>query len=172
VAIENNLKELDRWYNEILGESERPKFLSKLATLELCGWLENRMDSIVYKVGELVGLEDTWIRKNVIDSVNGFDYEKHLRKMLSKIVGESGVVHLEACFEQSCPGKLDELKGAVSALWTTRCSLAHTHVGASSGKQEQVNAPSWSSNQQRVLGKILDQFEDAIPRAFTRSISP
>ena len=35
--IEDTLKELDRWFNELPGASDRPKLLSKLATLELCG---------------------------------------------------------------------------------------------------------------------------------------
>lgn len=169
--IEDSLKELDRWYNELPGGTDRPRFLAKLATLELCGWLEHRLDSLVQGAGALAGLDTAWVANNVLQDNHGFTYQDHLRRMLAKVVGESGIAHLELTFEQSSPGKLEQLKGALTALWKSRGLLAHTHTGAPLAQQQTVNAPSWSINQLRVIGKILDQLEASVAVAFARTIA-
>ncbi|MBI1398236.1 MAG: hypothetical protein GC151_19860 [Betaproteobacteria bacterium] len=169
--IEDSLKELDRWYGELPGGTDRPKFLAKLATLELCGWLEHRLDSMVQAAGTLAGLDPEWVVSNVLKDNHGFTYQDHLRKMLSKVVGESGIAHLEFTFEQSSPGKLEQLKGALTTLWKSRGLLAHTHTGAPVVQQQTVNAPSWTINQQRIIGKMLDQLEASVVVAFARTIA-
>ena len=169
--IEEILRELDRWYNELPGGTDRPRYLAKLATLELCGWLEHRQDSLVQSAGALVGLDQGWISGNVLKDNHGFTYQDHLRKMLAKLVGESGIGHLEQTFEQASPGKLEQLKGELTVLWKSRGLLAHTHTGAPLVQQQTVNAPSWAINQQRVLGKTLDQFEASLVVAFGRTIA-
>ena len=118
--IEESLRELDRWYNELPGGTDRPKFLAKLATLELCGWLEYRIDRLVESTGVLVGLDPVWVTANVLKDNHGFTYQDHLRKMFSKVVGEGGVSHLEAIFERESPGKLEQLKAALTGLWKSR----------------------------------------------------
>lgn len=169
--IEDTLKELDRWYNELPGGTDRHKFLAKLATLELCGWLEHRLDSMIQKTGALVGVDPEWVTKNVINDNHGFTYQDHLRKMLSKLVGESGALRLEKIFDQSNPGKLDQLKGSLKILSKDRGLLAHTHTRAPVVQQQTINAPSWAINQQRVIGNMLDKLEDSIDVTFGQAIA-
>lgn len=169
--IEDTLKELDRWYNELPGGTDRPKFLAKLATLELCGWIEHRLDVLVDRACTIAGLEKTWVAARVLDANHGFTYQDHLRKMLTAAVGESGITHLEHTFEQSSPGKLEQLKGALTTLWKSRGFLAHTHTGAPVAQQQTINAPSWAINQQRVISKMLDQYESSVGVAFGRTIA-
>jgi hypothetical protein len=171
--IEDTLKELDRWYNELPGGTDRPKFLSKLATLELCGWIEQRLDALVHKAGSEVGLDSAWIDSNVVQDNFGFTYQSHLRKMLGKVCGEFAVAHLEDTFEKAHPGTLDLLKGSLTTLSKSRGHLAHTHSAAAGGVPQQVfvNAPSWALNQHRVISKMLDKFEASIPVAFQRKIA-
>jgi hypothetical protein len=169
--VEDTLKELDRWYNELPGATDRPKLLAKLAVLELCGWLEHRLDALVQSAGILTGLDAVWIESNVLRGNHGFTYQDHLRKMLVKLVGESGVAHLEATFEHAHPGALDQMKGALTTLWTSRGVLAHTHSAANVNRQQSLNAPSWSLNQHRVVGKVIDQFEGSLSTAFGRTIA-
>lgn len=169
--IEDTLRELDRWYNELPGGTDRPKLLAKLAVLELCGWLEHRLDSMVQSVGALVGVDVVWVDGNVLKDNHGFSYHDHLRRMLSKLVGEAAVVHLERTLEQASPGTLEQLKGALTTLWKSRGLLAHTHTGAPVVQQQTVNAPSWTINQHRVVAKMLDQFEGSLPLAFRRTIA-
>jgi hypothetical protein len=170
--IEDTLRELDRWYNELPGGTDRHKLLAKLATLELCGWLEHRLDSLVYSAGRAVGLDEDWIEASVVKSNFGFTYQDHLRKMLSKIIGEYAVLHLEETFENVNPGALDQLRNILSALWKSRGVLAHTHTAAPVVHQQPViNAPSWTINQQRVIAKMLDQLENNFAIAFSRTIA-
>ena len=119
----------------------------------------------------MAGLNSDWVANNVLKDNHGFTYQDHLRKMLAKVVGESGIAHLELTFEQSSPGKLEQLKGALTALWKSRGLLAHTHSGAPIVRQQTVNAPSWAIIQQRVIGKTLDQLEASVAVAFTRTIA-
>lgn len=167
--IEDTLRELDRWYNELPGGTDRPKLLSKLAMLELCGWLEHRLDLIVYAIGDAVGLERSWVEK-MASRNSGFTYQEHLRKMIERVIGEFAILHIEQVFEQTNPGTLDQLKGALTALWKSRTVLAHTHTGAPVIAQVQANAPSWAINQQRIVGRMLSQFEQCLPNALNRTI--
>jgi|MudIll2142460700_1097286.scaffolds.fasta_scaffold406414_1 hypothetical protein len=169
--IEDTLKELDRWYNELPGGTDRPKLLAKLAILELCGWLEYRLDSLIFVVGDTVGIERAWVEGNVVKENHGFTYQDHLRRMLAKLVGESAMVHLEQTIEQFNPGMLEQLKGALTTLWKSRGVLAHTHSGALVVKQQSFNAPSWAINQQRILSKMIGQFEASLAVAFRRTIA-
>ena len=102
--IDDTLRELDRWYNELPGGSNRPTLLSKLAILELCGWLEIRFDSLVLVASSRVGLPTEWVDAEVVSSTYGFQYAEHLRKMLCRVAGESAVRHVELTFEADHPG--------------------------------------------------------------------
>lgn len=169
--IEDTLRELDSWYNELPGGTDRPRMLSKLATLELCGWIEHRLDTLVQAVGSRVGLDPAWVERNVVKDNHGFTYNDHLRKMLVKLVGEFAVNHLEGTMETASPGVLEQLKGALTTLWTSRGVLAHTHSAAPLVRQQSLNAPSWAINQQRIVGKMITQFEASVATAFTRTIA-
>ena len=169
--IEETLQELDRWYNELPGGNDRPLFLSKLAILELCGWIEARFDSLVQSASALAGLDPLWVESNVVQRTYGFAYRDHFRRMLCQIVGEAAVLHVESTFEQESPGKLELLKNALTNLWKSRGPLAHSYLAASVVTQRVINAPSWSINQQRVIGKMIDQFEESLFKAFRRTIA-
>jgi hypothetical protein len=169
-SVEETLRELDRWYNETPGGGDRPTLLSKLAVLELCGWLEWRIDALIFATGTLVGLDEEWVNRNVVATNFGFGYTEHLRRMLCRIVGESAVVHAESTFEANNPGRLEQLRTALSALWRSRGVLAHTHV-AGAGRQVTVYAPSWSINQHRIIARHVDLYEQNLGTAFSRSIA-
>lgn len=170
--IVDTLRELDRWYNEIPGGTERPVLLSKLATLELCGWLEYRFDALIHAAGAKAGLEKAWIDDEVVKLTYGFAYPEHFRRMLCRLVGEAAVLHVEEVFEADNPGKLEILKSSLGTLWKSRGFLAHTHMAAPPLAQQQtLNAPSWSLNQQRVIGKMIDLYEASLLKAFARTIA-
>lgn len=172
VEIGDTLRELDRWYNEVQGGAERPRLLAKLATLELCGWIEYRLDLLVRAVGTEVGLDEEWINKNVVKDNFGFTYRDHLRRMLAKLIGEFAVLHLEKTFEHDNPGTLDQLKSALSSLRNSRDVLAHTFsANTVVRRQVALNAPSWAINQHRIVSKMLDQLQASFGSAFARTIA-
>jgi hypothetical protein len=169
--IDETLRELDRWYNELPGGTERPKLISKLALLELCGWIEFRLDSLVHSAGNRVGLPEDWIDDFVVMRNHGFAYGDHLRKMLCRLFGESAMQHIETTFEIDHPGLLEKFKGDLTSLWKSRGVWAHTHSAAPVAQQKSIDAPSWTINQHRILSKTIDQFEVSLRKACARSIA-
>lgn len=157
--VEATLRQLDTWYNEPSQGGDRPKLLSKLATLELCGWLEGEFDRLALLV-EAGRLNDTdWVKKNVISRTSGFHYEDHWRPMLSRLVGEIYARRVERKMEHDYPGDLERLKSTLGTLWMIRCNFAHADITANVASQQTFNAPSWSLNQHRVLAKMLVRYE-------------
>ena len=67
---------------------------SKLATLELCGWIEVSMDDIVLRHSRRTLREPVnraFCEKRIVKPIYGFDYDIHFRKMLMGLIGLEGV---------------------------------------------------------------------------------
>jgi hypothetical protein len=158
--IEDSLREIDAWFNELPGGTERPKLLSKLAVLELCGWLEHRLDKLIARTGHACGLDPDWVNRVVIAPIYGFSYTDHIRPGLVKLVGERGVLAIESKAEADCSAVFDQLKSELGTLWKLRSHLAHTNTGAPVAQQVTINAPSWSINHQRIVAKCISAFEE------------
>ncbi len=148
--VEATLRQLDTWFNEPSQGGDRPKLLSKLATLELCGWLEGEFDrlALVAETGRLSDPE--WVRTHVISRTSGFLYDSHWRSMLARLVGEVFARRVEVRMEMSCPGDLERLKTMLGTLWRIRCDFAHADMTANVAAQQTFQAPSWSLNQHRL----------------------
>ncbi len=160
--IVTTLKQLDIWFNEPSQGGDRPKLLSKLATLELCGWIEGEFDRLAL-LTESGRLNDPdWVRTNVISKTSGFQYDNHWRPMLSRLVGEVFARRVERQMETKFPGDLDRLKSILGTLWKIRCDFAHADMTANLAAQQTFSAPSWSLNQHRLLTKLLDRYEESM----------
>jgi hypothetical protein len=158
-AIEELLKELDRWYQELPGGSERPDLLCKLAYLEFCGWIEHRMDSLVRASATASGVNCEWVEENLIKRTHGFKYDDHFRPMICSVIGEVCVIKIESKLEASNSGQIELFKATLGSLWKIRGALAHTSSGNSLPTQKTLNAPSWVINQQRILAKAFNKYE-------------
>ena len=157
--IEEVLSELTSWYDELPGGTERPKLLSKLATLELCGWLEERFDSLAR---ELAGSSGVDAEKSILERItktHGFDYTDHVRGLFLAIGGEILVKRVESSLEVRHPGDLEQLKSELRSLWLQRRQLAHISSVTVPGRQVSINAPSWSQNRQRIFAKLISKLE-------------
>jgi hypothetical protein len=160
MAIDLTLRELDSWYNDLPGGNERPKLLSKLAILELCGWIELRMDEITRNVATKLSLDLLWVENKVIAKTHGFEYHGHFREMLRMLMGEAGILKIEGALGEQEGGDLAQLKSMLGSLWEIRGKLAHTNTSAGTMTQKSIGAPSWSNNQYRVISKLLMKFEE------------
>lgn len=161
-SIEVTLREIDAWYNELPGGTKRPSILCKIAILEYCGWLETRMDSLIRMASAECHVDTDWVEKHLIEPTHGFKYAEHFRPMLCAVIGEVFVGKVEKHVELTRAGDLDRLRSSLGELWVTRGSLAHTNTGASLGQQVTLSAPSWTINQQRIIGKVLTNYEAGI----------
>jgi hypothetical protein len=153
------LKQLDSWYRDPSQGGDRPKLLSKLATIELCGWIEGEFDRLINEAQKITINDSDWVKKNVVDSTYGFSYDEHFRKMLCRLFGEFLVRKIESSYENATQGNLDRLKSELGTLWKIRCSFAHADMAANIAAQQQFQAPSWSLNRYKIIRKLISEYE-------------
>jgi hypothetical protein len=169
-SIEETLRLLDAWYNEPSTGDDRPKLISKLALLELCGWIEGAFDEMIRNIGQQTISDDKWVNEKLIDKTYGFKYDNHLRAMIVELVGEVFARRIEEQMENANSGDLDRMRSTLGELWKKRCSFAHADVSANVASQAKFDAPSWSINQHRILKKLFVSFESAINQALDTNI--
>jgi hypothetical protein len=124
-------------------------FFSKMALLELCGWIEQSMDDVVLRSTNRV-LPKQAYRNLVIKKVDrcyGFKYKDHFREMLIYLHGVAVISKMEASVDQA---NFQKMKGALTQLKGDRDSHAHTHAKAAIPS---VNAPSVTK---RLFNDVLE----------------
>ncbi len=150
--IQKNLKALEKLYN---GTTSTAKGLlySKLAILELCGWIEESMDNIVRMCCHRI-IKDKKEHKEIdqiIKRNSGFEYDLHFRNMLTHVIGRTGVIKLE---KEIDPKKFQVLKATLSTLKTSRDTEAHTHT---KGITKRLDAPSVTrANYKKVYDGLME----------------
>ena len=160
--VDATLKQIDAWFKEPSQGNDRPKLLSKLAVLELCGWIEAELDRLIRKVGVSCSIEDDWVLKNVIDPNYSFSYLDHMRPMFCRLFGELFARKVEAEMEQRYAGDLERFKSLLGTLSKKRNSFAHTHITGTTVVQITYDAPSWSINQFRLVHKFFMHYEECL----------
>ena len=136
--IEANLREIERRFNQARTQKE-PLYFSKLAVLELCGWLEISIDDLVCRavrrrIRHANALNE--FEESVVKPVYGFHYKKHFRRMLCAAIGEITTYEIETSMDQL---KRQQLVSELNALSTNRNALAHTYI---KGMTQNIDAPS------------------------------
>lgn len=136
--MEGNLRSLDRLFREAASR-KHALFYSKLAILELCGWIEESMDDVVLRCATRSvrsAANRDYVQNQIVKRTYGFDYERHFRAMLIRLLGLVVVERIEGIVD---PGKAARLKATLTTLTTVRNTEAHTHV---KGVTKVINAPS------------------------------
>ncbi|MFZ3167353.1 MAG: hypothetical protein WA130_07035 [Candidatus Methanoperedens sp.] len=126
--IETLIRELEKLY-DAPADQKHKDFYSKLALIELCGWLEISMDEIVkgYSTTKLVETKNQEnFKKEIIDKTYGCDYKDHLRPMLINLIGLKGIETLEATLKED--GVFQILVAQLGSLWSLRGTAAHTTI--------------------------------------------
>ncbi len=158
--VATTLQTIDVWFKEPTTSTDRPTLLSKLAILELCGWLEVEFDRMIRLVeaGRLGDLP--WVEKYVIKRTSGFSFDGHWRPMLCQVVGEVFARRVDVAMDAAHPGELAQLTTSLSKLWKDRCSFAHADMNANvANTQLTINAPSWTIGQHVTLVQLLGRYE-------------
>lgn len=136
--ILHNLNALNQKYNKAT-KLKDSLFFSKLAILELCGWIEESMDDLVRRCAKQKLKEQdniNYVNTVVIKKTYGFEYQKNFRQMLIKLIG---LINVERIERKMDAGKFQRLQSTLSALKTARDAEAHTHI---KGITRNINAPS------------------------------
>lgn len=134
-------------------------FFSKLAILELCGWIEESMDDVVLRCAMRHLKEPsnrTYCKREVVERTYGFDYDRNFRFMLIRLLGLVNVEHIEARVDSV---KRDRMTAALSSLKQQRNTEAHTHLR---GVTRAINAPSVTITQLDPVYEGLREFDRII----------
>ena len=81
--------ELDKLYNNATSQ-KKAIYFSKLAVIELCGWIEETLDDIIIKHGNrnLKTVENkNYCLNKIVSSNYGFQYNNNIRPMLINLLG-------------------------------------------------------------------------------------
>lgn len=158
--ILNNLSTIESLYRN-LTSIKKGLFYSKLAILELCGWIEESMDDMIQTCANRY-LKDVNNRKFVKDSViertYGFEYKKYFRRMLIQTIG---IIKLEKLERKLHPVKFPHMQLALKDLKHSRDSLAHTHI---KGVTKRLDAPSVTKNRFLIIYEGLRDIDDKLKR--------
>ncbi len=155
--IKANLQALDTQFRGAT-TTQAANLSSKLAVLELCGWIEEAMDDIAEKcyLRCLTETSNQKLCKEIVRATYGFEYHYHFRKMLAGIIGQTGMERIERRADGT---KLALLQSALSTLKVARDGFAHTYL---KGATPTLSAPSFLLSQFPALWEGLREVEARI----------
>lgn len=144
-----SIKKLDRLYNT--AHTTEATYYSKLAIIELCGWIELSMDNIATNFANrhLKTLNYQNSFRSLIDNNYGFDYKRNFRKMLCQTIGMHNMETLERPLIAA--GEIAVLEANLDILKQLRNDAAHNFIGATTTYQ----APSVTKVQLETIYPIL-----------------
>jgi len=158
--ILQNLKKLEGLYNRT-SDIKNGLFYSKLAVLELCGWIEESMDDIIRRCAAR-NLERTQsrtsIEQEIIQRTYGFEYKRHFRRMLMQLIG---IISLEKLERKVDGTKFQIMEATLETLKTYRNSEAHTHL---KGITRRLNAPSMTISDFSKVYEGLKNIESTLKK--------
>ena len=155
-----NLKGLDARFGRATTQKDS-LYYSKLAILELCGWIEESMDDIILRCAKAhLKLTDNirYIEKDVVKRTYAFEYAA-FRSMLIRLIGLVNVERLEEKMDPLIKTRLDSTHAALKGA---RDSEAHTHI---KGVARVINAPSATFAQFQDVYAGLKEIESLVKAA-------
>lgn len=153
--ISSNLQQIERLYNISLTSTQKSLFYSKLAIIELCGWIEMSMDDIVLRLAARRLKQHTHIKfiEEKVKRTYGFEYERHFLPMIEAIIGRYGIEEMNAKVDSAL---VTPFLAALSALKTSRNQLAHQYI---KGITMIIDSPSITNARFRVVLAGLKNIE-------------
>lgn len=127
--IKDLLDELKNLY-DATSDTNHKIYYSKLALMELCGWIELCIDDILENFIDsklLLQNNINLAKTNFVRLTYGFDYDKNLRPLLIKIVGLINVEKIEDILDFD-GGTYTLLKSQLNNLVSLRNAAAHTTI--------------------------------------------
>ncbi len=147
ILIEQTLNNLDSLYQNNPADQV---YYSKLAILELSGWLEETIDELLIHYSQSkLNLDNLKYFEEKIKNTWGANYSSNIRNLLIIVVGLINVETIENNLKQN-GGYLDLLKNTTKSLKKARDDCAHT---STAGVTQQFQAPSYYK---QVLINIYD----------------
>lgn len=176
--IEEILSQLEQIYNQQTEDNNislvSNELLCKMASLELCAWLEDYFDNLMIMcknnfINSIPNYPtDQEIRKNLTSWINHIDkkikdthgmaYTTHFRKLLVELLGDMAVLKLEYEIGLS---DIQKLSNILDELHKDRAILAHQSL-INIIQQKRLNSPSITLQTFKHLYPILLKFKSAL----------
>ena len=109
-------------------ELKEARFYSKLAILELSGWVEDSIDALLQDLADKKPLANETRKRfnSAVKSTRGFGYENHFLELLHKVIGIIDTGEVEENINNKAAGTLENFKSTLNTLYASRNRLAHT----------------------------------------------
>lgn len=168
INIEKTLEDLEDLYKETMTSPNPDSHrilvcYTKLALLELCGWIEETQDQIIMDYLALKSIDQTVMdefKREVIDRNHGFKYKENFRKMLIQTVGLISLKQIEFQLENNSNNvTLSQAKILLGNIDKRRNEAAHTHL---TGTTSQYDSPSTIIVQLTRVYNFFIQIENAL----------
>lgn len=124
ISIQITLNRLDAEYNTT-SDIQLPILYSKLAVLELCGWIETNIDNILFEYVNTHILDTDCINGigTIINKNYGFNYNSNLFPLFCSVLG---INNLENILDSLSPADFQNLKSITGTYTQERNKAAHT----------------------------------------------
>ena len=165
--IQSNLKQIEKLYQKYMSDrSRRGEYFSKLAIIEVCGWIEESMDDIIrgYTNKHLKEQKNLTFVEALIGQTHSFTYKANFRNMLIQIIGIVNVEKLEQVFDER---KFTQMTSSLGVLKQRRDDQAHTHIKDTTPT---IDAPSVTKNRFQNVYEGLKDIESCIRNMTTYSL--
>lgn len=133
-------------------------YFSKLAILELCGWIEISMDDLMlrHSTRKLAVTANTNLVENFVKLNYGFDYERNFRQMLMKLIGIVTCEKIETAMNTQVHTLFTS---QLHSLKLVRNGLAHTY---SKGQATTIDSPTVTKGRFTDVYNGLKAYETAL----------
>ena len=132
VDIEQNILIIEGKYNDPLTSTHEQILYSKLAIIELCGWIEESLDQVMkdYIVRTINTVNQKYVEKKIISLNYGFKYKENLKYMFGQILGIKNLETFEYLLDDPI-GRIIILESKLKDYSKKRNDAAHnsTPVG-------------------------------------------
>ena len=155
--IQSTLNQLDQLFQEHRG-SDEDLYYSKLAIMEVCGWVEESIDDMVRECANkyLNDPKNSEFVKYWIDRTYGFHYENNFRGLLVRLMG---IINVERLEQKLNPVRFDLLKSSLGTLKQLRDKQAHTHI---TDTTKSIDAPAVPRQHFKYVYEGLKEIESHI----------
>ena len=125
-SVQKNLIYCNRLFNES-SDIMHKKFIIRMALLEVCGWIEEYLDTIYIQTPRNQQIEQSEILKDHIEHLYSFEYKK-IMKTLSLAFGVYHVSFIEDITKQKFSYHYENFKSSINLLKKYRNNNAHSHT--------------------------------------------
>lgn len=165
VRIKNTLELLDREYNNAQNcnqvDPQMPILFSKLAVLELCGWIEVSVDNVLFEYvnNNVVKEENKKIIKERIDVNYGFKFKTNLQPLFCSVLG---IKNYETIIGALSDQELANMQTTLGNLAKLRDFAAHNNTEV--GITPTYNAPSQTITEFKKIKPVFEKLEKEIQK--------